>query len=393
MLWNLILYLHIVLLCHPRRQYKCRQNLYQVAKFTKQNNHLQRITHHFAMQYGFKGKHDTAGNYIKSQIRKLEMQDDTHAFDAEAAYQLAKKFVEKNKSVWEQKIKDCNPELQYKSPHETSQRFIAYMEDDEWRLMALKKRYPDGHIIHSNRKYMQELEDIEPIKDIKSYYKFWHCLDDDELSEEHFQDYDDTNAALTYACKFCQKTYKSRSTSFIAHVQTCQLSVELGLTSILRYQRLPCYCSMCTCGRTSECKYVEATGSANYTLLTSVIEQQRLQELSREKISRDEYVKMIAIAIEAVNILIHGMNVDILFPGENFTFALIENLLPSMLEKNRNIKMLHYEAMAGVLQVDIRRSDGQIGKPRINDYMMSLEQHGGWKFVILSLLHVLKQEH
>jgi hypothetical protein len=62
-----------------------------------------------------------------------------------------------------------------------------------------------------------------------------------------------------------------------------------------------------------------------------------------------------------------------------------------MLEKNRNIKMLHYEAIARVLQLDIRRSDEQMGRPRINDYMTSLEQNGGWKFVILSLLPIVKE--
>lgn len=347
------------------------------------------------MQYGFKGKHDTAGNYIKAQIRKLEMQDDTHAFNAEEAYRLAKKYIENHKSEWEQKIKDCDPEVQYKSPHETSKRFVAFMEDDESRFTRMKKQYHDGHIIYSNRKQMQDqLEDIEPIKDVKSYYKFWHCVEDDNLSEYHFQDHDDPNV-YTYTCKFCQKKYKSSSTSFNSHVHMCKLSVELGIPSILRYQRLPCYCTTCEeeCGsRSSECKYAEATGAAKYTLLTSISEQKRLQELSREMISRNECDKMITIATEAVNILIRGMNVCMIFPDEDFNFAHIENLLPSMLEKNRNIKLLHYEAIARVLKINISRSDGQMGKPRIRDYMLNLEQNGGWKFVILSLLHILKEE-
>ena len=339
------------------------------------------------MQYGFKGKHDTAGNYIKSQVRRLEIQDDTHAHNAEAVYRLAKKYVEHHPSVWEQKIQDCHPELKYKSPHETSKRFVAFMEDDESCVEMMKKKYPDGHIIYSNRKNMQELEDIEPIKNIKTYYKFWHCLEDDELSVRQFED-DEPNASH-YTCKFCKRKYKSRST-YNTHVQACQLSVKLGMPSIIRYQRLPCYCNKCTSDRASECLYVDATGTPNYTLLTSIIEKKHLQELSRDMIAKDEHDRMTGIALEAVNILFRSMNINILFPpDEDFNFAPIETLLPSMLEKQRNIKVIHYAAIARVVQIDVRRCNGGIGNPLMSDYMTILEQNGGWKFVIFSLLSIL----
>ena len=100
----------------------------------------------------------------------MENDKDLHAKHAFCAYQLACDYVKLRPSKLESMLKNStnNSKLQKalinKSPYESTVRNIAYMEDNEESYNMLKTKFPNAHIIFSDRACLRDDEDTEAIE-------------------------------------------------------------------------------------------------------------------------------------------------------------------------------------------------------------------------------------
>ena len=111
---------------------------------------------------------------MKCGINSKEDEYDVHASNALFCAQLAEMYAEEKKTKLEQYIekhreqqlsndekKTFKTMLRRKSPYDTTQRHVAYIEDNKVTYEKYKSKLPNMNIIYSDRAHMKEDEDID----------------------------------------------------------------------------------------------------------------------------------------------------------------------------------------------------------------------------------------
>ena len=204
-------------------QYKCRQNFFQVSKFTKRHPNIKKIHHQFAKQHNFKDKHDTVGNFCKGfAVPKMEEARDTFAFCGLSVYYLTQDYNAQFPPKWLKKLENNDPELEFKSPYETTRRFVAYLEDDKKTYDELvENNEADKHFIYSDREKVKKEEDTSPINDTKKYFSFWSNLSDNDIKSSDYGRAIPPAEDGTLTCRYCQSEMKQK-TAFEKHEIVCK---------------------------------------------------------------------------------------------------------------------------------------------------------------------------
>ena len=72
-------------------KYLCCHNMYHFAGESMAHEHLKTSRHMIAMPHNFKGQHDTIGNLVNVDIRKMENFENTFCKDPLMAFQMLEK--------------------------------------------------------------------------------------------------------------------------------------------------------------------------------------------------------------------------------------------------------------------------------------------------------------
>lgn len=291
-------------ICSTLIKYKCRQNLYQVAKKTTVHSQIEEFIHNFAKQHGFKNKSDTIGHWMKCGIRKKEDELDVHASNALFCAQLAEKYAEEKKTKLERYIENhrglqlSNDEkkkfkmmLRRKSPYDCTQRHVAYIEDNKLTYEKYKRKLPNMNIFYSDRTRMKEDEDIDAIKDTTQFYSFSHKRADDNPNVNSLEPIPLTGDN-EHTCRWCHKRFKNGGKAFKEHEKLCTALASTGKAHKINYKFFKCLCWQCQAGNHHLCEYRDFAGEENYKFVASKKDINKTKIILKEREQQEESKKI-----------------------------------------------------------------------------------------------------
>lgn len=354
-------------------QYKCRQNIFQVAKLTTKHENVQKYSHNFARIHGFKGKPDTAGHYIKFGIKSEERKQDDFAKDAKQCAEFADQYCKNNPSNFERLLGNPNESLKQalkdKTPHECTRRIVMYIVEKKDRFEDLKRQEPEKHFIYCDREKLQQ-EDTQAIEDTKQYYCFSHSREDDAIPT--IDDFPEVRPSVGHEaiCRFCHSEFQKNGLSYERHESRCRVKHLSGVGRKIRFKVFDCFCNQCNPNipDNGPCQYSLISGEEKFKWLLSTHDEQRLDdELNAESAATanhqlDEAVRSI---IERFRTSSEALRTREMNTGQ---YGL----------KAKDWKNLTKK----FIKEKIARRDGKSGEPTIHDNLCALNQLGGWDYVL-----------
>ena len=193
------------------------------------------------------------------------------AFSGLSVYYLTEEYNAHYPPKWLTKLESNDPELEFKSPYKTTQRFVAHLKDDKQVYDELvSNNDAKKYFIFSNREKVKEEEVTTPINNTKEYNSFWSNQSDKDIKSSHYGPALDSAEDGTLTCRYCQAEMKQKK-AFTKHKAICKEKIDSKRGNIIRYCKNPCHCKTCKENgylRTDNCKYDHISGEARETWLT-----------------------------------------------------------------------------------------------------------------------------
>ena len=152
----------------------------------------------------------------------MEEKRDTFAFSGLSVYYLTEEYNADYPPKWLKKLEKKDPELEFKSPYETTRRFVAYLEDDKNVYDQLvSNNNAEKHFIFSDRDKVKKEEDTTAINNTKQFYSFWSNRSDQAIRSSKYGPALDPAEDGTLTCRYCHAEMKQKK-AFTRHEAICK---------------------------------------------------------------------------------------------------------------------------------------------------------------------------
>ena len=321
---------------------------------------------------------------MKCGIKTKEDDYDVHASNALFCAQLAVEYAEEKKTELERLLEKNNKMLlsneekikfkkmlRKKTPYDTTQRHVAYIEDDKEAYDKYKDRLPNMNIFYSDRARMKDEEDIDAIKNTTQFYSFSHQRADDNPNADSIDGIPVTDDN-EHTCKWCHKKFKNGGKAFKDHEKLCTELACTGKAHKVNYKYFKCLCWKCQAGDHELCTYREFAGEETYKFVTSKKDIEETKLALQEEEHKKERIRMAELCQEVLTIL-H------------------EPPYP-LVGETKGLKVDHWKAIKNLLSISVTNNNGGNSKSIVKkDIISAISNKGDWTVIIALLKEKLSQ--